>query len=187
MSSLKRPSSVALAWHKAGSSTPFGVTKKTKSLGERTSHNVHVLRVGRCQSTNFIQAARLPRRSDTPACPPLSLFFICWAEARVKIARMNLTFKLDGNWSSFQLANSAPPLSVTDSAIAPSARMTHIGEGGVSKSISAQKAELDESKKHTTNKKSCRKEFSKESHLLDLERSAKIQEVTLMRPIHGNL
>ena len=31
--------------------------------------------------------------------------------------------KLDSNWSSFQLANSAPPLSVTDSAIAPSARM----------------------------------------------------------------
>ena len=47
----------------------------------------------------------------------------CWAEARVKIARMTLTIKLDGNWSSFQLANSAPPLSVTDSAIAPSARI----------------------------------------------------------------
>ena len=47
----------------------------------------------------------------------------CWAEARLKIARMTLTIKLDGNWSSFQLANSAPPLSVTDSAIAPSARM----------------------------------------------------------------
>ena len=46
-----------------------------------------------------------------------------WAEARVKIARMTLTIKLDGNWSSFQLANSAPPLSVTDSATAPSARM----------------------------------------------------------------
>ena len=46
-----------------------------------------------------------------------------WAEARIKIARMTLTIKLDGNWSSFQLANSAPPLSVTDSAIAPSARM----------------------------------------------------------------
>ena len=46
-----------------------------------------------------------------------------WAEARVKIARMTLTIKLDRNWSSFQLANSAPPLSVTDSAIAPSARM----------------------------------------------------------------
>ena len=36
---------------------------------------------------------------------------------------MTLTIKLDGNWSSFQLANSAPPLSVTDSAIAPSTRM----------------------------------------------------------------
>ena len=48
----------------------------------------------------------------------------CWAEAHEKIARMTLTIKLDRNWSSFQLANSAPPLSVTDSAIAPSARMT---------------------------------------------------------------
>ena len=48
----------------------------------------------------------------------------CWAEALLKIARMTLTIKLDGNWSSFQLANSAPPLSVTDSALAPSARMT---------------------------------------------------------------
>ena len=46
-----------------------------------------------------------------------------WAEALIKIARMTLTIKLDGNWSSFQLANSTPPLSVTDSAIAPSARM----------------------------------------------------------------
>ena len=49
----------------------------------------------------------------------------CWAEAHEKIARMTLTIKLDRNWSSFQLANSAPPLSVTDSAIAPSARMQH--------------------------------------------------------------
>ena len=48
---------------------------------------------------------------------------ICWAEAHIKIARMTLTIELDGNWNSFQLANSAPPLSVTDSAIAPSARM----------------------------------------------------------------
>jgi hypothetical protein len=52
-----------------------------------------------------------------------SVRFGGWAEARIKIARMTLTVKLDGNWSSFQLANSAPPLSVTDSAIAPSARM----------------------------------------------------------------
>ena len=46
-----------------------------------------------------------------------------WAEAREKIARMTLTIKLDRNWSSFQLANSTPPLSVTGSAIAPSARL----------------------------------------------------------------
>ena len=49
-----------------------------------------------------------------------------WAEARIKIARMTLTIKLDGNWSSFQLANSTPPLSVTGSAIAPSARMHYM-------------------------------------------------------------
>ena len=49
---------------------------------------------------------------------------LSWAEARVKIARMTLTIKLDGTWSSFQLANSAPPLSVTDSTIATSARMS---------------------------------------------------------------
>jgi len=36
---------------------------------------------------------------------------------------MTLTIKLHRNWSSFQLANRAPPLSVTDSSIAPSARM----------------------------------------------------------------
>ena len=46
-----------------------------------------------------------------------------WAEARIKITRMTLTIKRDRNWSSFQLANSAPPLSVTGSAIALSARM----------------------------------------------------------------
>ena len=46
-----------------------------------------------------------------------------WAEAPIKIARMTLTIKLDRNWSSFQLANNTPPLSVTGSVIAPSARM----------------------------------------------------------------
>ena len=51
----------------------------------------------------------------------------CWAEAHIKIARMTLTIKLDRNWNSFQLANSAPPLSVTDSAIAPSARINELG------------------------------------------------------------
>ena len=49
----------------------------------------------------------------------------CWAKGPIKIAKMTLTIKLDGNWSSFQLANSTPPLSVTDSAIAPSARMAN--------------------------------------------------------------
>ena len=37
--------------------------------------------------------------------------------------RMTLPIKLDVNWSSSEQANSAPPLSVTDSAMAPSARM----------------------------------------------------------------
>ena len=41
-----------------------------------------------------------------------------------KNCKNDLTIKLDGNWSSFQLAISAPPLSVTGSAIAPSARIT---------------------------------------------------------------
>ena len=60
---------------------------------------------------------------------------IGWAEAHIKIARMTLTVKLDRNWSSFQLANSAPPLSVTDSAIAPSARMH--GKGMESRIVQA--------------------------------------------------
>ena len=45
---------------------------------------------------------------------------LCWAGARIQNnARMALAIKLDRNWSSFQLASSAPPLSVTDSAIPP--------------------------------------------------------------------
>jgi hypothetical protein len=36
---------------------------------------------------------------------------------------MTLTIKLDGNWNSFQLANNTPPLGVTGSVIAPSARI----------------------------------------------------------------
>ena len=68
-------------------------------------------------------------------CQSMTLFFCqsmtllerfscyCWAEAPIKIARMTLTIKLDGNWSSFQLANSTPPQSVIDNAIAPPARI----------------------------------------------------------------
>jgi hypothetical protein len=65
----------------------------------------------------------------------LEVLLYCWAEAPIKIARMTLTIKLDGNWSSFQLANSAPPLSVTDSAIAPSARMNFLEDNLVCMSI----------------------------------------------------
>ena len=36
---------------------------------------------------------------------------------------MTLTIKLDRHWNSFQLANNTPPLSVTGSVIAPSARI----------------------------------------------------------------
>ena len=46
-----------------------------------------------------------------------------WAEANIKTARATLTIKLGKHWNSFQLEHRAPPLSVTDSSIAPSARM----------------------------------------------------------------
>ena len=58
-----------------------------------------------------------PRRQSTLGSG-IPLTRLSWAEARVKIASMTLTIKLDGTWSSFQLATSAPPLRVTDSAIA---------------------------------------------------------------------
>ena len=67
-------------------------------------------------------------RQGQPVPTPTHTRRHSWAEALVKIARMTLTVKLDRNWSSFQLANSAPPLSVTDSAIAPSARMLECGD-----------------------------------------------------------
>ena len=54
-----------------------------------------------------------------------------WAEAPIKIARMALTIELGGNWNSFQLASSAPPLSAAGSATAPSARMLHFRRLGL--------------------------------------------------------
>ena len=69
------------------------------------------------------EGAVVARKTAATARIRLTCVHADWAEARVKIARVTLTIKLDRNWSSFQLANSAPPLSVTDSAIAPSARM----------------------------------------------------------------
>ena len=67
---------------------------------------------------------RIQSRGDT--CRAINLSCGGWAEAPVKIARMTLTIKLDGNWSSFQLANNTPPLSVTGSVIAPSARIISV-------------------------------------------------------------
>ena len=78
----------------------------------------------RCHHPNLVLAVRAPQLGALSAAhtdAPMTGY--SWAEARVKIARMTLTIKLDRNWRSFQLANSAPPLSVTDSAIAPSARI----------------------------------------------------------------
>ena len=46
-----------------------------------------------------------------------------WAGAHITFARRTLTIQLDRNWNSFQASSSAPPLSVTDSAVAPSAGM----------------------------------------------------------------
>ena len=95
---------------------------------------------------------------------------------------MTLTIKLDGNWSSFQLANSAPPLSVTDSAIAPSARMD----------LRQRNPKVFFLRKATVCFRSAHG-FALEvppeiAHLeLGSEDPSKIEEVTLMRPIHGNL
>ena len=89
----------------------------------RDAHIMH--RVRRATSTGRICShSNQARQHDIQTVPVSKLACISWAEAPVKIARMTLTIKLDGNWSSFQLANNTSPLSVTDSIIAPSARMS---------------------------------------------------------------
>ena len=62
---------------------------------------------------------------------------------------MTLTIKLDRNWSSFQLANSTPPLSVTGSAIAPSARM--LQNRVICLSFTQAKFQLAHKKRRNTN------------------------------------
>ena len=106
----------------------------------------------------------------------------CWAEAHVKIARMSLTIKLDTNWSSFQIANSAPPTSVTDSAIAPSARMAL--DRRTAKLLCLRKQSVCFSDLATVDATVCSQNQTLE---LGSEDPSKIEEVTLMRPIHGNL
>ena len=91
--------------HIALQATPKGGTRTT--IGQRPHHR---------QAGPTTPASRASATASAD----------CWAEALLKIARMTLTIKRDGNWSSFQLANSALPLSVTSSAIAPSARMPHL-------------------------------------------------------------
>ena len=119
-----------------------------------------------------------------------------WAEAPVKIARMTLTIKLDRNWNSFQLANSAPPLSVTDSAIAPSARMLWLvfvffaclGSAAAACFVACVgSAVLCVVFAGPAVFCMCVVLLVWLFLLLGPEGPAKIQEVTLMRPIHGNL
>ena len=95
---------------------------------------------------------------------------------------MTLTIKLDRNWSSFQLANSAPPLSVTDSAIAPSARMAL--DRRTAKPVFLRKQNVCFTDLATVDAA-----VRSQNQTLELgsEDPSKIEEVTLMRPIHGNL
>ena len=84
----------------------------------------------RSETARLQQTAKTAERrqlddASGPSGTCMTNFWVCWAEAPLKIARMTLTIKLDGNWSSFQLANNTPPLSVTGSVIAPSARMLY--------------------------------------------------------------
>jgi hypothetical protein len=116
---------------------------------------------------------------------------------------MTLTIKLDRNWSSFQLANSAPPLSVTDSAIAPSARMLwdvlflrcgFCGARGVCLYVwrllllsLGRPAMVPGSVVSVCVCVCVCRCIVSAVALLGPEGPSKIQEVTLMRPIHGNL
>jgi hypothetical protein len=95
----------------------FGATNNRSHSKRRNSfsmgrHNTE------CSSTTVLIHSKC-------ASPPPEAWVtcFCWAEARIKIARMTLTVKLNRNWSSFQLANCTPPLSVTGSTIAPSTRI----------------------------------------------------------------
>ena len=90
--------------------------------GARQQYNITLLFLVLLRAVSrAASAGNLPRNSA--ANHECGFHVGYWAEARIKIARMTLTIKLDGNWSSFQLANSTPPLCVTDSAIVPSAQM----------------------------------------------------------------
>ena len=104
-------------WHSVGARGQRQCWRDRKTLRVRT-------RMAR-KEFGTLQLPALQVRFYIPS--DCHLVWKCWAEALLKIARMTLTIKRDGNWNSFQLANSALPLSVTSSAIAPSARMSREG------------------------------------------------------------
>ena len=70
-----------------------------------------------CAARERLVAVRDPARTLDPPHLPLS------GHTPIKKLREESQTQLDGNWSSFQLANSTPPLGVIGNAIAPSARM----------------------------------------------------------------
>ena len=102
---------------------------------------------------------------------------------------MTLTIKLDRNWSSFQLANSAPPLSVTDSAIAPSARMRSSSLNSNALLLRMRARRFASRTCQLQNGTRIASGSSEKFDLLSLGPGspAQTEEVTLMRPIHGNL
>ena len=120
----------------------------------------------------------------------------CWAEAPVKIARMTLTAKLDGNWSSFQLANNTPPLSVTGSVIAPSARiLAWASAARPARALVVARVFVAGRCEAASDRNVCAGQHHNLAPLLRLPQPRrwepkappKIREVTLMRPFHGNL
>ena len=94
----------------------------------------------------FPRAIALFGTRANAALPSRRAYPLHWANARIKIVSMLLTIKLNRNWNSFQLANSAPPLNVTDSAIAPSARIRKLTLLDPFARIPVDKARRDESK-----------------------------------------
>ena len=102
-------------------SIPFSCTLPLSQLPVIPPHRSYFIHI---HASLHVFMFMFPASRRAPPPSPLA-YQDCrrWAEARIKITRMTLTIKLDRNWSSFQLANSAPPLSVTGSAIAPSARI----------------------------------------------------------------
>ena len=142
----------------------------------------------------FAHAAAMCRsaRSATRHTPhTIFTQYYCWAEAPIKIARMTLTAKLDGNWSSFQLANSAPPLSVTGGATAPSARMLRqVWRSPPSFSLSQWVPFQLVGGEKKIESRIFTKQRRRQHHACSCwgrEAPQKFEEVTLMRPIHGNL